>query len=59
MKDVKYVPNLRKMLISVGQLDEEGHVVKLGKCKWKFNKENFVTAQGKKKGTIYIVELTS
>ena len=50
LKDVKVVPSLRKSLISVRQLDEQGHEVKFGNQQWKVVKGNFVMACGRKRG---------
>ncbi|GJZ80925.1 retrovirus-related pol polyprotein from transposon TNT 1-94 [Tanacetum coccineum] len=37
LKDVRYIPGLKKRLISVGQLDEEGYHVGFGDQQWKGN----------------------
>ena len=57
LKNVKYIPNLERMLISVGQLDEEGHHVHFGDQQWKVVKRNMVVARSHKKGTLYMVEV--
>lgn len=59
LKDVRYIPGLKKMLISVGQLDKEGYRVTFGNEQWKVIKGNLVVARGEKKGTLYIVEQSS
>ena len=56
LKNVRYIPGLKKMLISVGQLDKEGYRVTIGDGKWEVIKENLVVARGEKRGTLYIVE---
>ena len=56
LKDVRYILRLKKMLISVGQLDKEGYRVTFGDGKWKVIKGNLVVARGEKRGTLYIVE---
>ena len=59
LKDVRYIPDLKKMLISVGQLDEEGHYVNFGNQQWKVTKGNLVIARGHKQGTLYMVEMSA
>lgn len=53
MNDVRYIPGLRKNLISVGQLDSTGYEVYLGKGSWKIIKGAMVVARGTKAGTLY------
>ncbi|VFQ60179.1 unnamed protein product [Cuscuta campestris] len=50
---------LKKCLISVRQLDEQGHEVKFGNGQWKVVKGNLVMARGRKRGSLYMVELPS
>jgi len=57
LKDVKVVPSLTKSLISVMQLDEQGHEVKFGNQQWKVVKGNLVMSSGRKKGSLYMVRL--
>ncbi|VFQ62995.1 unnamed protein product [Cuscuta campestris] len=57
--DVKVVPALKKSLISVRQLDEQGHEVKFRDGQWKVVKGNLVMARGRKRGSLYMVELPS
>ncbi|VFQ99128.1 unnamed protein product [Cuscuta campestris] len=59
LKDVRVVPALKKSLISVRQLDEQGHEVKFRDGQWKVVKGNLVMARGKKRGSLYMVELPS
>ncbi|KAL8104982.1 hypothetical protein AgCh_028950 [Apium graveolens] len=59
LKDVRYIPGLKKMLLSVGQLDKEGYRVTFGDGQWKLIKGNLVIARGEKNGTLYIVEQSS
>ncbi|VFQ79143.1 unnamed protein product [Cuscuta campestris] len=59
LKDVRVVPALKKSLISVRQLDEQGHEVKFRNGQWKVVKGNLVMARGRKRGSLYIVELPS
>ncbi|VFQ60150.1 unnamed protein product [Cuscuta campestris] len=58
-KDVKVVPALKKSLISVRQLDEQGYEVKFRDGQWKVVKGNLIMARGKKRGSLYMVELPS
>ncbi|VFQ97412.1 unnamed protein product [Cuscuta campestris] len=57
LKDVRVVPALKKSLISVRQLDEQGHEVKFSDGQWKVIKGNLVMARGRKSGSLYMVEL--
>ncbi|VFQ99676.1 unnamed protein product [Cuscuta campestris] len=59
LKDVKVVPALKKSLISVRQLDEQGHEVKFRDGQWKVVKRNLIMARGNKRGSLYMVELPS
>jgi hypothetical protein len=45
---------LKKNLISVEQLDDEGHAVNFHGGKWKFSKEARILAQGYKTVTLYM-----
>ncbi|VFQ96458.1 unnamed protein product [Cuscuta campestris] len=58
-RDVRVVPALKKSLISVRQLDEQGHEVKFGNGQWKVVKGNLVMARGRKSGSLYMVGLPS
>ncbi|VFQ76765.1 unnamed protein product [Cuscuta campestris] len=59
-KDVRVVPGLKKRLISVKKLDEQGHEVKFENGQWKVvMKGNLVMARGRKSGSLYMVELPS
>ena len=57
LKNVKFIPDLKRMLISVGQLDDEGHHVTFGDHQWKVKKGSLVIAKGQKRGTLYMVEV--
>ncbi|GKC58161.1 putative RNA-directed DNA polymerase [Tanacetum coccineum] len=46
------------MLISIWQLDDEGHHVIFGNHQWKVTKGNLVVARGQKRGTLYMVEVS-
>ncbi|GJY19778.1 retrovirus-related pol polyprotein from transposon TNT 1-94 [Tanacetum coccineum] len=57
LKDVRYIPSLKRRLISVGQLDEEGYHVGFGDQQWKVTKGSLVVAHGNKRGSLYMVEV--
>lgn len=57
LKDVRVIPSLKKMLISTGQLDDQGFKIAFGEGQWKVVKENLVIARGKKRGTLYMVDV--
>ncbi|GJS64543.1 retrovirus-related pol polyprotein from transposon TNT 1-94 [Tanacetum coccineum] len=59
LKDVRYIPGLKKRLIYVGQLDEEGYHVGFGDQQWKVTKGSLVVARGNKRGSLYMVEVPS
>ena len=50
LKDVRYIPGIKKNLISVGQLDSTGYAVEFGKGSWKIVKGAMVVARGTKSG---------
>ncbi|GKB57971.1 retrovirus-related pol polyprotein from transposon TNT 1-94 [Tanacetum coccineum] len=57
--DVRYIPCLKKRLISVGQLDEEGYHIGFGYQQWKVTKGSLVVARRNKRGSLYMVEVPS
>ena len=59
MKDVRVVLSLTKSLISVRQMDEQGHEVKFENQQWKVVKGNLVIACRRKRGSLYMVGLPS
>ena len=59
LKSVRLIPDLTRMLLSVGQLDDQGYHVLFGNGQWKVVKGNLVIAKGKKIGTLYIVDASS
>ena len=54
LENVRHIPNLRRNLISVGQLDDEGHAIIFVGGTWKVTKGARVLACGKKTGTLYM-----
>ncbi|GJS19418.1 retrovirus-related pol polyprotein from transposon TNT 1-94 [Tanacetum coccineum] len=57
LKDFRYIPGLKRRLISVGQLDEEGYHVIFRDQQWKVTKGSLVVARGNKHGSLYMVEV--
>ena len=53
LKDVRHIPALRKNLISVGQLDDEGYDITFKDKKWKVSRGAMIIAHGKKTDTLY------
>ena len=53
LEDIRYIPGLKKNLISVGQLDSTGYATEFGKGSWKIVKGALVVARGTKSGTLY------
>ncbi|GKF51700.1 hypothetical protein Tco_0148167 [Tanacetum coccineum] len=51
-KDVRYIPSLKRRLILVGQLDEEGYHVGLRDQHWKVIKGSLVVARGNNRGSL-------
>uniref|UniRef100_A0A2N9IPG8 Integrase catalytic domain-containing protein n=1 Tax=Fagus sylvatica TaxID=28930 RepID=A0A2N9IPG8_FAGSY len=54
LQKVRHVPELKRNLISVGQLDTEGHAILFMGGTWKITKGAMVVARGKKTGTLYM-----
>ena len=54
LEKVRHIPDLRRNLISVGQLDVEGHAILFVGGTWKVIKGARVLARGKKTGTLYM-----
>ena len=54
LENVRYIPKLRRNLISVGQLDDEGHAILFVGGAWKVTKGARVLVRGKKTGTLYM-----
>ncbi|GJU19780.1 retrovirus-related pol polyprotein from transposon TNT 1-94 [Tanacetum coccineum] len=55
LKDVRYIPNLKRRSISIGQLDE-GYHVGFRNHQWKDTKGSLVVARRNKCGSLYMVE---
>jgi hypothetical protein len=54
LKEVRHVPNLRKNLISTGQLVSEGCISTFTDKAWKVTKGSLVIEKGVKVGTLYL-----
>ena len=54
MEKVRHNPELRRNLISIGQLDDERHAILFVNGTWKVTKGARVLARGKKTGTLYM-----
>ena len=54
LEKVRHIPDLRRNLISVGQLDDERHAILFVGGTWKVTKGVRVLARGKKIGTLYM-----
>ena len=54
LEKVQHIPDLRRNLISVGQLDDKGHAILFVGGTWKVIKGARVLARGKKTGTLYM-----
>ena len=54
LKDVRHIPDLRRNLISVGQLASEGYTTIFHGDDWKISKGAMTVARGKKSGTLYM-----
>lgn len=55
LHNVRHIPALKRNLISIGQLDDEGHYTTFGDGAWKVTKGNLVVARGKKRGSLYMI----
>nr|GEV41578.1 RNA-directed DNA polymerase, eukaryota, reverse transcriptase zinc-binding domain protein [Tanacetum cinerariifolium] len=56
LKDVRYIPSLKRRLISVRKLDEEGYHVGFRDQQWKITISSLVVAHGNKRESLYMVE---
>ena len=56
LEDVRYIPGLKKNLISVGQLDSTGYATEFGKGSWNIVKGSMVVARGTKSRTLYTLQ---
>ena len=52
--EVRHVLDLKRKLISMGQIDDEGYTTVFGGGQWKVIKGALVVARGKKVGTLYL-----
>ena len=54
LEKVRHIPDLRRNLISIGQLNDEGYAILFVGGTWKVTKRARVFARGKKTGTLYM-----
>jgi hypothetical protein len=54
LKDFRHVPNLKRNLVSVGQLAAAGYTSTFTGDTWKVSNGTMVAAKGKKVGTLYL-----
>ncbi|GJY19029.1 retrovirus-related pol polyprotein from transposon TNT 1-94 [Tanacetum coccineum] len=57
LKDVRYFPGLKRRLISVRRLDEEGYHIFFRDQQWKVTKGSLLVAHGNKRGSLHMVEV--
>ena len=53
LQDVRYVPGIKKSLLSIGQLDARGYFTTFGGGSWKVHKGSMLIVKGSKRGTLY------
>ncbi|KAG8364646.1 hypothetical protein BUALT_Bualt18G0019000 [Buddleja alternifolia] len=56
LRDVRHIPDIRLNIISTGKLDDDGYVSNFGEGKWKLTKGSLITAKGKKKNSLYLMQ---
>ena len=54
LEKIRHIPDLRRNLVSVGQLDDEGYAILFVGGTWKVTKRARVLARGKKTATLYM-----
>jgi hypothetical protein len=54
LKEVRHVPDLKKNIISIGNLESEGCISIFTDKEWKVTKGSLVIAKGEKVGTLYL-----
>ncbi|KAG8363788.1 hypothetical protein BUALT_Bualt19G0058800 [Buddleja alternifolia] len=52
----EHIPDIRLNIISTGKLDDDGYVSNFGEGKWKLIKGSLITAKGKKKNSLYLMQ---
>ena len=53
LHNVRYVPGIKKSLLSVGQMDMHGYSILFERGSWKMTKGSRLIVKGTKKGTLY------
>ncbi|KAL2234657.1 UNVERIFIED_CONTAM: Retrovirus-related Pol polyprotein from transposon TNT 1-94 [Sesamum indicum] len=59
LHDVRHIPGLKRNLISIGQLDNDGFHTTFGDAKWKISRGAMTLARGLKSGTLYMAGVSS
>ena len=57
LNNICHVLELRKILILIGQLDDEGYIYVYGDNSWKINKGSMVVARGATLRTLYMLHV--
>ncbi|KAG8382350.1 hypothetical protein BUALT_Bualt05G0068200 [Buddleja alternifolia] len=56
LRDVSHIPDIRLNIISAGKLGDDGYISHFGEGKWKLTKGSLITAKGKKKNSLYLMQ---
>ncbi|KAG8376743.1 hypothetical protein BUALT_Bualt09G0095500 [Buddleja alternifolia] len=56
LRDIRHISDIRLNIISTGKLDDDGYVSNFGEGKWKLTKCSLITAKGKKKNSLYLMQ---
>ncbi|KAG8388967.1 hypothetical protein BUALT_Bualt02G0180300 [Buddleja alternifolia] len=56
LRDVRHIPDIRLNIISTGKLDDDSYVNNFGEGKWKLTKGSLITAKGRKKNSLYLMQ---
>ena len=54
LKDVNHIPDMKRNMISTGQLGDVGYLSTFGETWWKVTKGSMVIAKGNRIGTLYL-----
>ncbi|KAG8372456.1 hypothetical protein BUALT_Bualt12G0068100 [Buddleja alternifolia] len=56
LRDVRHIPDIMLNIISTGKLDDDGYVSNFSEGKWKLTKGSLITAKGKKKNSLHLMQ---